>query len=104
MSVTITGEVVRYIFENSDNNYRIFVVASECNYYTLNGYIVRLDEDLTYEFECEEVNHPKYGLQYKVLSYQTVLENTKEGIIIYLSSNLFPHFRRHTFQYMRFAV
>ena len=90
LATNITGEVVRYIFENSDNNYRIFVVASEGNYYTLNGYIVRLDEDLTYEFECEEVNHPKYGLQYKVLSYQTVLENTKEGIIIYLSSNLFP--------------
>lgn len=87
----ITGEVVRYIFENNDNNYRIFVVADTSgNSFTLNGYLVRLDENLTYEFICEEVNHPKYGLQYKVLSYQSIMDTSKEGIVTYLSSNLFP--------------
>ena len=50
VSMTIVGEVVRFIFENSDNNYRIFVVADTSgNTYTLNGYLVRLDEGLTYE-------------------------------------------------------
>ena len=91
LSLRITGEVLRYIFENSDNNYRIFLVSDASgNTFTLNGYIVKLDEGLTYEFECEEVNHPKYGLQYKVLSYQSVVDTSKEGIITYLSSNLFP--------------
>ena len=91
LSIKIVGEIIRYIFENSDNNYRIFLVGDESgNTYTLNGYLVRLDEEITYEFECEEVNHPKYGLQYKVLSYQSVIDNSKEGIITYLSSNLFP--------------
>ena len=91
VSMTIVGEVVRFIFENSDNNYRIFVVADTSgNTYTLNGYLVRLDEGLTYEFICDEVHHPKYGLQYKVLSYQNIMDTSKEGIITYLSSNLFP--------------
>lgn len=91
MSIKIVGEVMRYIYENSDNNYRIFLVIDENRkQYTLNGYLPRLEEDLTYEFTCEEVNHAKYGLQYKVLSYQNIVDNSKEGIVTYLSSNLFP--------------
>ena len=91
LSMTIVGEVVRHIFKNSDNNYRIFVVVDDKGEsYTLSGYIVNLDEGLTYEFNCEEVHHPKYGTQYKVLSYQNIMDTSKEGIITYLSSNLFP--------------
>ena len=91
LPMTIVGEVVRFIFENSDNNYRIFVVTDTSgNTFTLNGYLVGLDEGLTYEFICEEVHHPRYGLQYKVLSYQSIMDTSKEGIITYLSSNLFP--------------
>jgi exodeoxyribonuclease V alpha subunit len=91
MSVKITGEVTRHIFINSDNNYRIFVVSSsDGNLNTLCGYIPSLEEGLTYEFLCEETYHPRYGNQFKVLSYQSVMDNSKEGIISYLSSNLFP--------------
>ena len=90
MSIIIKGEVVRIIFANSDNNYRIFTVAYNDNTYTLCGYIPKLEEGLTYEFECEETYHPRYGNQFKVLTYQTVMENSREGIINYLSSNLFP--------------
>ena len=91
MSVIIVGEVSRFIFENNENNYRIFTVKdSKNNIYTLSGYILNLDESMTYEFTCEEVNHPKYGTQYKVLSYQSLIDDSKEGIINYLSSNLFP--------------
>lgn len=91
MSVKITGEVTRHIFINSDNNYRIFVVSSsDGNLNTLCGYIPSLEEGLTYEFLCEETYHPRYGNQFKVLSYQSIMDNSKEGIISYLSSNLFP--------------
>ena len=91
MSIKIIGEINRFIFENKENNYRIFTVkGSDNNIYTLSGYIVSLDEGLKYEFICDEVHHPKYGMQYKVLSYQNVMDNSKEGIINYLSSNLFP--------------
>ena len=90
MSIKIKGEVMRIIFANSDNNYRIFTVANNDNTYTLCGYIPKLEEGLTYEFDCEETYHARYGNQYKVLTYQSVMENSKEGIINYLSSNLFP--------------
>ena len=91
LSIKIVGEVVKHIFKNSDNNYRVFVVMDQSNNsYTLNGYLVGLDEGLSYEFICEEVYHAKYGTQYKVLSYQNIMDTSKEGIITYLSSNLFP--------------
>ncbi len=87
----IIGDIVSTIFSNKDNNYKIFVVSDkDMNRYTLCGYVLDLHEDLTYEFLCEETNHPKYGKQYKVLSYQIQKDNSKEGIITYLSSNLFP--------------
>ena len=90
MSIQIKGEVMRIIFANSDNNYRIFTVSNDKDTFTLCGYIPKLEEGLTYEFECEETYHPRYGSQYKVLTYQSVMENSREGIINYLSSNLFP--------------
>ena len=91
MSIQIKGEVMRIIFANSDNNYRIFTLLDkEKNTHTLCGYIPKLEEGLNYEFECEETYHARYGNQYKVLSYQSVMDHSKEGIITYLSSNLFP--------------
>ena len=87
----IIGDVSNIIFSNNENNYKIFVVVDNNNErHTLCGYLLDLHDDLTYEFECEEVNHPKYGKQYKVLSYHIQKDNSREGIISYLSSNLFP--------------
>ncbi len=91
LSNKIIGEVFKYIYENNDNNYRIFLLADkERNYLTLSGYLPRLNEDLTYEFEVEEVKHPKYGTQYKILAYQQIVDTSKEGVVSYLSSSLFP--------------
>ena len=87
----IVGDIASVIFENKENNYKIFVVIDQNNErYTLCGYVLDLHDDLTYEFLCEETNHPRYGKQYKVLSYQIQKDNSREGIITYLSSNLFP--------------
>lgn len=33
--------------------------------------------------------HPKYGQQYSVTSYQTFIPDTKDGLIAYLSSDMF---------------
>jgi len=86
----IIGKIINIIFKNDENNYRIFVVSNESSRYTLCGYLPQLDEGLAYEFETEEVNHPKYGLQYKVLTYKIYQDKSKESIISYLSSSLFP--------------
>lgn len=87
----ITGEINNIIFENKENNYYILNVIDEAGErYTICGYLLKPELDITYDFTVREVNHPKYGLQYQVLSYQMHHEKSREGIISYLSSNLFP--------------
>lgn len=56
---------------------------------TFTGYFLELNKDDTYFFYGEEVNHPKYGLQYKVNEYERVMPEDKDGIVEFLSSDLF---------------
>lgn len=57
---------------------------------TFTGYFAELNEGDTYYFEGEEVEHPRYGLQFSVTNYEKVKPEDKDGIIEFLSSNLFP--------------
>ena len=57
---------------------------------TFTGYFYDLNEDDTYIFYGEGTNHPRYGFQFQVSNYETVKPTDKEGIIEFLSSDLFP--------------
>lgn len=56
---------------------------------TFTGYFASIVEDDTYILKGEVVDHPKYGLQYNVSEYERVLPEDKDGIIEFLSSDLF---------------
>ena len=56
---------------------------------TFTGYFASIVEDDTYVLKGEVVDHPKYGLQYNVSEYERVLPEDKDGIIEFLSSDLF---------------
>ncbi len=57
---------------------------------TFTGYFYELNEDDTYLFYGEGVSHPRYGFQFQVGSYEKVKPTDKEGIVEFLSSDLFP--------------
>ena len=57
---------------------------------TFTGYFHELNEGDSYIFEGEEVEHPRYGLQFNVSSYEKVKPEDKDGVIEFLSSGLFP--------------
>lgn len=57
---------------------------------TFTGYFHDLNEDDTYLFYGEGVNHPRYGFQYQVEEYERVKPEDKDGIIEFLASDLFP--------------
>ncbi len=57
---------------------------------TFTGYFHDLNEDDTYLFYGEGVNHPRYGFQYQVQEYERVKPKDKDGIIEFLASDLFP--------------
>lgn len=56
---------------------------------TFTGYFAELDINDNYIFYGELVDHPKYGLQYQVKSYEKIKPHDKDGIILFLSSKLF---------------
>lgn len=56
---------------------------------TFTGYFQELNEDDMYFFYGEEQIHPKYGFQFQVNSYERVKPEDKDGIVEFLSSDLF---------------
>ena len=56
---------------------------------TFTGYFAELSENEKYIMYGEIVNHPKYGFQYNVSEAERVKPEDKDGIIEFLSSNLF---------------
>lgn len=57
---------------------------------TFTGYFHELDEGDSYTFNGNEKEHPRYGLQFEVTSYEKLKPTDKDGIVAFLSSDLFP--------------
>ena len=56
---------------------------------TFTGYFHELNEDDLYIFYGEEINHPRYGLQFQVSEYERVTPKDKDGLVEFLASDLF---------------
>ena len=56
---------------------------------TFTGYFYELVIDDNYFLYGEVNNHPKYGFQYQVTDYERVKPEDKNGLIDFLSSDLF---------------
>ncbi|MBQ2639344.1 MAG: ATP-dependent RecD-like DNA helicase [Bacilli bacterium] len=99
MKKYIKGKYRKSIYEN-DNGYKIglFKVV-ETNYedfedyldriITFTGYFHELNDMDTYIFYGDLINHPKYGEQFNVESYDRVKPDEKDSIIEFLTSGLF---------------
>lgn len=92
----IKGKLIHTIFQNREEHFsiaKIKIVETNENIkdkeMVIKGYFSSLNENTVYIFYGEFENHTKYGLQYQVNSYETEIPTTKDGIIAYLSSDLF---------------
>lgn len=56
---------------------------------TFTGYFHELNEDDTYFFYGEEADHPRYGFQFQVTHYERIKPEDKDGLVEFLSSDLF---------------
>lgn len=93
----IKGEMIHTIFENKEEHFSIAKIKIietnqqiEEDEFVVKGYFRSLDPGETYEFYGRLVDHPRFGRQFQVESYQRFLPQSREGIIAYLSSDLFP--------------
>lgn len=57
---------------------------------TFTGFFEQLNENDLYVFYGELIDHPKYGVQFQVSEYERLKPEGKDGIIEFLSSDLFP--------------
>jgi exodeoxyribonuclease V alpha subunit len=92
----IKGELLYTIFQNDIEHFSIAKVkvhGTNLEYnekeVVVKGYFSTLQEGTVYQFFGHLERHTKFGIQFNVESYQTVIPDTKEGLIAYLSSDMF---------------
>ena len=95
----IKGNVTKLLFESS-TGYKVglFKVkeasGEDVEEYlnktiTFTGNFMPLNTELTYLFEGKMTIHARYGVQFQVQSYESVIPSNTDGIIMYLSSGIF---------------
>ncbi|HWK24355.1 MAG TPA: ATP-dependent RecD-like DNA helicase [Ureibacillus sp.] len=99
----ILGRPIVSIFHNATNMYSIVrVKIQETNLQyddkeiIIVGYFPKLNEEELYRFTGVLKNHPKYGQQFQVETFVKEVPATEQGIIHYLSSDLFTGIGRKT--------
>lgn len=99
----ITGRPIVSIFHNPQNLFSIIKVKikSTNTTYTdkeviVSGYFPPLVLEEPYKFIGYIKNHPKYGVQFQVETFQKEVPATEQGIIHYLSSDMFTGIGRKT--------
>ena len=99
----IKGKHLVTIFHNEQNMYtvlRIRVEGTNESYQdkeaVITGYFPRLHEQETYTFFGEMKEHPKFGLQFHASHFKKDIPHSKQGVINYLSSELFKGIGKKT--------
>lgn len=87
----ITGEITEYIYTSEESMYKVCNILTSSNEeISAVGSFPYLDIGLNYDFVGYYTNHPKYGKQFSIKSYQKNGDYTEAGLISYLSSDRFP--------------
>ena len=58
--------------------------------FVFTGLFASLNIDEDYILYGNTVDNPKYGIQYKVDKYEKIMPEDKDGLVIFLSSDIFP--------------
>ena len=99
MDIYIKGHYQRSIYQNSNGYHIGLFKVRETNSpeltpfldktITFTGYFYELNDMDTYLFFGQMVEHPKYGMQFSVTSYERCKPEEKDAIVEFLTSGLF---------------
>lgn len=99
----VKGRPIVTIFHNEQNLYtvlRIRVDETNDQYddkeAVITGYFPRIHEQETYIFFGEFKDHPKFGLQFQTNHFRKDMPQTKQGVVAYLSSEIFKGIGKKT--------
>ena len=82
------GTIVETIFRNSDNGYTVALMEMENEIITITGFFGTDITNETLQIFGKRVKHPKYGHQFTVEMYNSILPSNLDQIENYLSSGL----------------
>lgn len=86
--MTKEGYIEKIVYQNAENGYTVLSVSTEDGDDMFVGYMSGVAEGSYIIAECEEVDHPKYSVQYKVSSYEIQMPDDLLGIERYLGSGV----------------
>lgn len=93
----VKGTLIREIYYNRENGFGVclFQVTEssqpiEAKEVTVVGYMAAPTEDVSYTCYGDWETHPRYGLQFRVTRMEQDMPHSREAVIKYLSSDLFP--------------
>lgn len=99
----IKGRPIVTIFHNEQNLYTVLRVrVDETNHSydekeaVITGYFPKVYDQETYIFYGEFKEHPKFGLQFQAKHYRKDMPQSKQGIIAYLSGEMFKGIGKKT--------
>lgn len=99
----IVGHVQAIFFQNPSNFYKVLLIKiTDTNTDYLEKEIVttgsfgQIQEEELYRFYGKFVDHPRYGRQFQVDSYQQERPTSANGVVNYLSSEKFPGIGKRT--------
>lgn len=91
------------IFHNEQNLYTVLRIrVDETNHHyedkeaVITGYFPKMHEQETYIFYGDLKDHPKFGVQLHASHYRKDIPQTKQGVVNYLSSELFKGIGKKT--------
>jgi len=88
--ITLAGNLERITFHNHENHYTIAKLSIEGirNLVTIIGYMPGISPGEAIRIRGKWENHPRYGQQFKVDSFEVTLPATVDGIRDYLASGI----------------
>ncbi|MDG5470903.1 ATP-dependent RecD-like DNA helicase [Jeotgalibacillus sp. ET6] len=99
----IKGRHIVTIFHNEDNMYSVVRVrveetntSNQEKEAVVTGHFPKMQEEDTYIFHGKFKEHPRFGLQFLADRFKKDLPQTKQGIVHYLSSDLFSGVGKRT--------
>jgi exodeoxyribonuclease V alpha subunit len=90
MFIEIEGQIERITYYNEENNYTVaqMKVHGRNELITVVGNLFSVNPGEVLKITGQWHNHPRYGQQFKVFSYESVVPATAKGIERYLGSGL----------------
>jgi exodeoxyribonuclease V alpha subunit len=99
----VKGRHLVTIFHNESNLYTVLRIrVEETNEHyedkeaVVTGYFPRMHEQETYIFFGEFKEHPKFGMQFHASHFRKDMPQTKQGVVAYLSSEMFKGIGKKT--------